>query len=295
MNGRTGGSGKFGAIGRMLLVIVIVVVALLVQPTPAAAYRVEEVAMSESSGTLAAVQALLGRRQAELMVYLDSWPVERVERLHVWLQYGIKFEGPWAPDELALVLVVLDAFGATYGEARFADLARTAIGAASFGLLHNLRLVRVEGYRIPVAIFYGWSGRINFTDGLFDDEFLRQNYSWSFLAGEYAHPGPELTTRHVIIGHELGHVVIDGLRAEGVQAGLGRRALDTLYAQTIERAQWPHRESIPAENLATEMAAWALSIGRTPQVDALRATISQSFLTTVITGRPEPIVAGAIP
>ena len=68
------------------------------------------------------------------------------------------------------------------------------------------------------------------------NEFLRQNYSWSFLAGEYAHPGPELTTRHVIIGHELGTWSSDGLRSEGVQAGLGRRALDTLYAQTIERA-----------------------------------------------------------
>ena len=42
MNGRTGGSGKFGAIGRMLLVIVIVVVALLVVldwPPNAAAWR----------------------------------------------------------------------------------------------------------------------------------------------------------------------------------------------------------------------------------------------------------------
>jgi len=234
----------------------------------------------DSGDVVSTVQTLLGKHQAPRPAFPAEWPTARLQRLQVWLSYGVKFEGPWTSEELDLVLTVLDAFGATYGEARFAQLASRAIEANSLGLLASLRLIKVEGYGTPVAGWYARSGRILFNEGLFDDALIEAKYSWSFLMGDYAHPGPEITVRQVIIGHELGHVLIDGLRVEAVAGRHDRLALEMLYEQMIERAQWPHQGSVANENLATELAVWALGIERTQQVDALRIALSQSFLAT---------------
>ena len=62
-------------------------------------------------------------------------------------------------------------------------------------------------------------------------------------------------------------------------AGHDRLSLETLYEQMIEAAQWPHQGSVANENLATELAVWALGVARTQQVDALRVTLSPYFQT----------------
>jgi len=291
MDGRDGGLGRVGVVGRVIATIAIGVTAILANPVQdvAEAHLVREAdsiegASSRSSHDLedvtAAVQTLLGKIQAARLDFLAEWPTARLQRLQVWLSYGVKFEGPWTPEELDLVLTVLDAFGATYGEARFAQLASRAIETNSLGLLASLRLIKVEGYGTPAAGWYARSGRILFNEGLFDDALIEAKYSWSFLVGDYAHPGPEVTVRQVIIGHELGHVLIDGLRVEAVAAGHDRLALEMLYEQMIEPAQWPHQGSVANENLATELAVWALGVARTQRVDALRIALSQSFPAT---------------
>ena len=288
MDGRDGGLGRVGVVGRVIATIAIGVTAILASPVqdvaeahPMLEADVIEGASSrsshESKELVAAVQTLLGKRQAAQLDFLIEWPTARLQRLQVWLTYGVKFEGPWKSEELDLVLTVLDAFGATYGEARFAQLASTAIEARSLGLLASLRLIKVEGYGIPAAGWYARSGRILFNEGLFDDALIEAKYSWSFLMGDYAHPGSEVTIRQVIIGHELGHVLIDGLRVEAMAAGHDRFALEMLYEQMIEPAQWPHQGCVANENLATELAVWALGVARTQQVDALRVALSQSF------------------
>ena len=265
------------------MVIAFMVAAIMVYPV-SSAHGVGGAAprpIPASAGLVAATQALLGRRQAARLDYLAGWPVERLERLHRWLGYGIAFEGPWASEELDLVLIVLDGFGATYGERRFVELSEAAVGAASYGLRHHLRLVKARGKQIPAAGWFHRSGRIYFNEGLFDDAIYGKNYYWGFLVGEYAHPGPEVTMRHVVIGHELGHVLIDGLRVEAMAAGHDRMALELLYEQMIEPVQWPHQGVAANEALATELAAWALGVGRTEDVDALRLVLSPYFATTM--------------
>lgn len=288
MDGRDGGLGRVSVVGRVIAAIAIGVTAILADPLQdvAEAHLTLEAdsiegassrSSNESKELVAAVQTLLGKRQAARLDFLIEWPTARLQSLQVWLSYGVKFEGPWASEELDLVLTVLDAFGATYGEARFPQLVSRAIETRSLGLLASLRLIKVEGYGTPVAGWYARSGRILFNEGLFDDAVIEAKYSWSFLTGDHAHPGPEVTTRHVIVGHELGHALIDGLRAEAVAAGHDRLSLEMLYEQMIEPAQWPHQGSVANENLATELAVWALGVARTQQVDALRVTLSQHF------------------
>jgi hypothetical protein len=282
MNGRHSGSSTGEVVSRAMMVIALVTAAMLVYPAP----QIRSVAGAAlypspaSTDAVAEVQGLLGKRQAARMDYLAAWPPARLERLHVWLSHGIAFEGPWASEELDLVLTVLDGFGATYGEARFVELSEAAVAAASFGLRHHLRLVKVMGRQIPAAVWFGRSGKIRFNEGLFDDAYFGQYYYWSFLLGEYADPGPEVKMRHAVIGHELGHVLIDGLRLEMPAAGHDRMALEALYTEMIEPAQWPHQGVVANEALATELAVWALGVGRTAQVDALRAALSAYFPTT---------------
>jgi len=255
---------------------------------PAAAKSYREVSLAattpdrdDRAALLEAMTTALGARQSLRLGYLATWPTARLERLNVWLAIGIRFEGPWSSEELGLTLTVLDAFGTTYGEARFAQLAGAAVSAGSMGLATSLRLVRVRGHHIPAAVWYGWSGRIVLNDGFFDDAFLHDYYHWSFLRGEHATLPAGLTTREVVMGHELGHVLVDGLRAVATSAGLDEPKMETLYAQTIEERQWPHPYAVVTENLATEMAAWALNVTRTPQVETFRATVSHQLLAIV--------------
>jgi hypothetical protein len=190
------------------------------------------------------------------------------ERLETWLRLGIRFRGPWQPEELILTLNVLEAFGEALGQARFAAIVRAAVAAKSFGLNRHLILVRKSTEGLPAAVWYDWRGQIAINDSLFDPQFVYENYSWSFLHGPYATPPREIPMQEVIIGHELGHVLIDGLNMEARQTGHKALSLEQCYREAVPPHEWPHVYAVANENLATELAVWALRIERT---DAIRA------------------------
>lgn len=197
-------------------------------------------------------------------------PVER-ERLEAWQRLGIRFRGTWQPEELNLALSVLEAFGETLGYARFAAIVRGAVAAKSFGLNHRLTLVRKSTEGLPAAVWYDWRGQIVINDSLFDAQFVHQNYAWSFLHGPYATLPREIPIQEVIIGHELGHVLIDGLNVEARQTGYETLSLEQCYREAVPPHEWPHIYAVANENLATEFAVWALGIERTDAIRAYRA------------------------
>ena len=201
--------------------------------------------------------------------------------LETWTDLGIRFEGPWRREELALTLDVLDAFGRMLGEARFAELSRVAVIDRSSGRRQHLTLIRKPRRGLPAAVWYDRRGQIVLNDSLFDAEFVRENYRWSFLNGPYTHSPHETAMQSLLIGHELGHVLIDGLHAEARSAGYGEFSLERVYRETVPPHQWPHDGYVANENLATELALWALGLGRTNDVYAFRV----STLIPVVQGR----------
>ena len=99
---------------------------------------------------------------------------------------------------------------------------------------------------------------------------LAASYRWPFLTGPYVQSAVNIDIRRVIVGHEFGHLVIDGLRVEAATAGYQGLSPEDLYASTVDPAQWPHGLAPTNENLATEIAVWALGIKRTPEVQSFR-------------------------
>ncbi|MGC9349148.1 MAG: hypothetical protein ACP5JG_13465 [Anaerolineae bacterium] len=274
--------------GYSLMVGILVIVLLLACCPPeqrAVAAPVEHRDQGEQQVAYMEVAELLSHRQQRRYSFLAEWPADRLRRLQVWLELGIVFRGDWSSEELATVLRVLDAYGARYGEARFCEITDAALGLHFNTKGRHLAIARASGYRLPAGVWHNWAGEIVFKDGLFDDAFVEANYYWSFLLGEYAEPDPELTFRDVVIGHEFGHVVIDGLRAEATAAGYGEVSLEELYVRSIPKNQWPHGYACPNENLATELSVWALDVSRTAEVDSFRA----EFLGTAVsnTGWPQ--------
>lgn len=235
------------------------------------------------------VAALLNRRQRRRYAFLSEWPADRLRRLELWLESGITFEGRWNSKELQMMLDILDAFGAACGEARFVQLTDAALGLHVNTRGRHLELVKASGYKLPAAVWYNWAGQIVVNDALFDDAFINANYHWSFLLGEYAAPGPGVTFREVVIGHEFGHVLIDGLRAEAMAAGQGELSLEELYTATVPAHQCPHSYASANENLATELSVWALGVERTPEVDGFRSELLATAISDSV--RPERVSA----
>ncbi|MBN1246738.1 MAG: hypothetical protein JXC32_03730, partial [Anaerolineae bacterium] len=204
------------------------------------------------------VCALLTRRQLRQYDFLDDWTADHLLRLEVWLRGGIRFEGPWTSQELSDILQVLDAFGSAFGSARFVELLDTAVDARTGGREHHLRLVHEPGFTPPAAGWYARSGRIVLTDGLWSAEYVALHHTWSFLTGPYVSAGSATANRHVVVGHELGHVIVDGLRIEALAQQEPGLCIEGLYSEVVPKAQWPHFDAGTNEHLATEIAVWAL-------------------------------------
>jgi hypothetical protein len=226
-------------------------------------------APTEDPKTLAL--ALIGQRHADDFAFLADWSEPQLQRLITWLTLGIRFRGDWTSDELTTAMDVLNAYGDAYGDARFAEIALKAVKAGGWG--KYLTLVRRSGMELPAAVWYDRSGRIYFNDGLFDAQFVYENYSWSFLRGEYVEPAPEVTIQHVVIGHEFGHVMIDGMHAEAAAHGADDFSWEAEYTNWVPGEQWPHTYTNSNENLATELSVWALKVDRTPEVADFRTNM----------------------
>ena len=212
--------------------------------------------------------------------FLATWPSDRLDHLVKWMELGFHIDGPWQSDELALVLDVLDSYGATYGESRFSEIVRAAVLAGSGGTRQDLWMVRDNGQAISVAAWYPTAGRIGIWDGLFDDGVLAAHYHWDFLTGPYVHIDGRVDLRHVIIAHEFGHVLAHGLQAEAAAAGHYRTSLEHIYSHFVDPSQRPHGYGSTQESLATEIAVWALGIGRPPEVTKFR----NAFLRPTVEG-----------
>ncbi len=207
----------------------------------------------------------------ESYAYLDDWPDERRERLSTWLELGIRFEGDWQSDELALTLDVLDSFGALYGKERFAQIMQQAVRTRSRGWRNYLTVVRLSGRDLPAAAWAPAEGRILLNDGLFDDQYVAQYYHWEFAQGDRIATVGERT--EIVIAHEFGHVLVDGLRLEATPGDGRYLSMEGLYARLVPADQWPHPASPTNESLVTEIGAWVLDIERTPEIAAFRASV----------------------
>jgi hypothetical protein len=205
--------------------------------------------------------------------YLAEWPERRRERLRVWLDLGVRFEGEWGSEELAVTLDVLDAYGSVYGDERFAEIAQRAIRSRSGGWRNYLTVTRVPGTMLPAAAWAPGAGRILLNDGLFDDSYFVQFYNWSFMAGDHAENDGAVDMLAIVIAHEFGHVLIDGLRLEATPEGGSELSMEELYTRHVPPEQWPHRLSSANENLATEVGIWALGVTRTAEINLFRANV----------------------
>jgi hypothetical protein len=229
--------------------------------------------LAEEPADLCILELLPFRSQNSNYGYLADWPEERRERLSRWLDLGIRFEGDWQSDELALTLDVLDAFGAVYGEERFARIAQQTVRSRSHGWRNYLTVTRVNGTDLPAAAWAPRAGKILLTDGLFDEYHITRYYNWSFLRGDYAEIEREMYPQEIVIAHELGHVLIDGLRLETSGDNGSILSVEGLYARHVPAYQWPHQGASTNENLATEVGAWALGVRRSPQIEEFRANV----------------------
>jgi hypothetical protein len=188
-------------------------------------------------------------------------------RIQVWRERGVRFKGAWQPEEIALTLDVLDAFAARVGEDRLSVLIEAAVRAGSFGFKRHLTVIRKASWGLPAAVWYALRGQIVLNDSLFDAQFVYEHYSWSFLGGPYVDLPREVAIQEAIIGHEIGHVLIDGIHAEARAMDEDDLSLERLYDQITPSAYQPHAGYVTNENLATEFAVWALKIGRPEEVD----------------------------
>ncbi|MBN1247260.1 MAG: hypothetical protein JXC32_06350 [Anaerolineae bacterium] len=274
---RTAGVLRSGSrLTAVMAILAVFVAGLFTHPAQAVPIRIpapSPIVQAESKTAL--MLGLLDEVTPTQWIALRHWPTARLVRLHRWVELGIAFEGAWTPGELDLLVTVLDAFGATCGEVRFAELMRAAAVAESGGTQDQLRLVKAPGASMPAARWRRKAGEILFLAGLFDDSWFVENYAWRFLEGSYVQPRPDVTLRQLIIGHELGHVLVDGLRVEITAAGQDPFALETLYGEMIPPAQWPHLGYVMNENLVTELSLWVLGFERTPEVEALRAVVGE--------------------
>jgi hypothetical protein len=126
---------------------------------------------------------------------------------------------------------------------------------------------------------------------------MRNYHTWSFLAGPYVNAHAGITDLEVVVAHEVAHVIINGMRAEAAAARHDQLSLERLYALTVPIAQWPHFYADTNEQLATEIAVWALGISRTSEVDTLRyrvlapSTVSDRWSDALAELYPPPSIS----
>jgi hypothetical protein len=205
--------------------------------------------------------------------YLADWSEEDRDRLSVWLDLGIRFEGEWQSEELALIVDVLDAFGTVYGEERFATLAQQTVRVRSRGWRNYLTVVRMPDSGHPAAGWAPSAGIVLFNDSLFDEQYVTRYYNWRALHQNRAETVTFVELQEIVVAHELGHALIDGLRLEAAADSAGILSVEGLYTRYVPEAQWPHPGAATNENLATEVGAWALNIERTPEVEEFQVMV----------------------
>lgn len=194
---------------------------------------------------------------AELAASVDAWQAA-----------GIRFESSWSSAELALVIGVLDRYSSTFGYARVMALIRAGVAAGTRGQSQTLVFARGGRDGIAPAVWANQLGRIVLYDDLFDWSVMRYYFTLIYEPNRYSVEARESLVLGSTVGHEIGHVVIDGLRAEWDASRFGASSPETLYAREVNYNAWPHPDYGANESLASELALWALGVARPPAVTA---------------------------
>jgi hypothetical protein len=185
-----------------------------------------------------------------------------------WAARGIVFEGPWQEDEIDLVTEVLARFADRLGEARFLALIRKAVRAGTDGQRQTLTFKRDVDVDGMVGSWAFYLGQITIYEGLFDPEYLAANYPLRFdLHLAHAPDGADSSPMFTV-AHELGHVLVDGMREEHVSNGLAPTVIEDRYVDDIYLDYWVHPLNVPKESIVSEVALWVLEVRRPPDVRA---------------------------
>lgn len=179
---------------------------------------------------------------------------------------GLHLEGPWQSERIALVLSVKDCFVDRLGKERFNELVEQGVAQGSAGRIRWLILRFDPSPAYQVASWTPECGQITLYESLFDQAHMDRHYRWRFLDRLHeAQPRP-VTIQEFTIGHELGHVLIDGLREEHLANGFAPTYLEDIYAESLNIDFWADPFQEPNESLASEVALWAFDIRRPWQV-----------------------------
>lgn len=267
---------------RIWVTVVAVMTMILIDPVYAAE-RENPDKRSRNSQVKLPIEAWGDALRDKVFPFLDTWSASRLQQLSGWRRNGIVFEGPWRSDEVMLVLDVLEIYRARIGEARFLELVDGALRTQASAGVDALTFVRKPEATLPTAGWLSHAGEIAVTDSLFDGAVIRDHYPWVYPAAEYDAATREHLIRRVTIAHELGHVIADGLRAERIAVDEHRLSLENRYAGEVQKYAWPHPTFNPNENLATEIALWALEEARPDQVLAFSASYLAPAIASDVT------------
>ena len=193
--------------------------------------------------------------------------------------FSVNILGIWAFAEMQLLQNILGGFADSIGLERFNQLLRNGTefhNPNSESYLLNIERRRGETGK-PVA---GWipgtdNGTVFLNDSVFDDGFLDNNYSNRSLFGAGG-ASPE-TKRDWLFGHELGHVLLDGMRGE--QYPNEDFFLEGFYPFFVPTSAQLHPGFNDTESVASELAVWAvLDIERPAVVDTFWALVMNPAL-----------------
>jgi hypothetical protein len=204
---------------------------------------------------------------------------EQEDRLLHWQTAGIKFAGEWQADELAMVSEVLDQFAVTFGEATFLHLVRQALDWDPGNRSPVLTIAKIANSRYGAAFWVPRHGAIYFTSDFFDQAYVEKYHRWHVLDSPASVAPRPVTTQAAVIAHELGHVLIDGIRVAQAGASVPVASPEEAYTAQLDINFWPHRFSPVNESLATELGLWALEIRRPQPVIAFRESYLAPYLT----------------
>ncbi len=207
-----------------------------------------------------------GHEECETDMCDEAGEDDRSELISEIREYGVTVTGSFSKAELEEVKGVLDAYGDYIGNDRFVDLLASGIRFAHPGN----DLLNIHRTRESVSV--GWfdaQQAIMLPNSTFDP---LPTYDYRNIVPDPSDiPG-------VLIGHEVGHIIRDGLlRSNGVN-------LTELYANQFGDGPM-HRGAGPNENVATAIAMGALTqagvvAGRdyTPGVRDFMASVALPYL-----------------
>lgn len=190
-----------------------------------------------------------------------------------WAARGILFEGPWQADEIAMVTEVLAHFADRLGEERLLALTQQAVGSGTGGESQTLRFIRDPAGDGLVGSWAPSSGQITIYESVFDPDYMAANYPMRFERELERAPSGPVSLPMFIVAHELGHMLVDGLRAEHVADGLTPTVLEDRYEAEVYLDYRAHPLKGINESVASEVGLWVYEVRRPPVVDTFCETL----------------------